>query len=63
VVPAQTVRVMPAGLDDRVAAAFGVAHRTAYHGLRSVACLESGRNSWCSAPEAASAWRPCRSAR
>ncbi|HET9970323.1 MAG TPA: alcohol dehydrogenase catalytic domain-containing protein [Streptosporangiaceae bacterium] len=42
VVAAQTVRVMPAGLDDRVAAAFGVVHRTAYHVLRSVACLEPG---------------------
>jgi len=42
VVPAQTVRVMPAGLDDRVAAAFGVAHRTAYHVLRSVALLQPG---------------------
>lgn len=42
VVAAQTGRVMPAGLDDRVAAAFGVAHRTAYHVLRSVACLASG---------------------
>lgn len=42
VVAAETVRVMPAGLDDRVAAAFGVAHRTAYHALRSVACLQPG---------------------
>src|SRR5207253_225707 len=42
VVAAETVRVMPAGLDDRVAAAFGVAHRTAYHVLRSVACLQPG---------------------
>ena len=42
VVPAGPVRVMPAGLDDRVAAAFGVGHRTAYHVLRSVACLQPG---------------------
>jgi NADPH:quinone reductase-like Zn-dependent oxidoreductase len=42
VVPAETVRVVPAGIDDRVAAAFGVAHRTAYHVLRSVACLQPG---------------------
>ncbi len=42
VVAAGTVRVMPAGLDDRVAAAFGVAHRTAYHALRSVVCLQPG---------------------
>jgi NADPH2:quinone reductase len=31
---------VPAGIDDRTAAAFGVAHRTAYHTLRSVARLE-----------------------
>lgn len=33
---------IPAGVDDRVAAAFGVAHRTAYHVLRSVARLHPG---------------------
>ena len=42
VVAAETVRIMPVGLDDRVAAAFGVAHRTAYHVLRSVAGLQPG---------------------
>ena len=42
VVSAEAVRVVPTGLDDRVAAAFGVAHRTAYHVLRSVACLQAG---------------------
>ena len=42
VVPAETVRVVPTGIDDRAAAAFGVAHRTAYHVLRSVACLQPG---------------------
>jgi NADPH2:quinone reductase len=30
------------GIDDRTAAAFGVAYRTAYHTLRSVACVRSG---------------------
>jgi NADPH2:quinone reductase len=42
VVAAEALRAVPAGLADRVAAAFGVAHRTAYHVLRSVACLEPG---------------------
>lgn len=32
-----TLRPVPEGVPDRVAAAFGVAHRTAYHVLRSVA--------------------------
>jgi NADPH:quinone reductase len=33
---------IPDGVDDRVAAAFGVAHRTAYHALRSVARVRHG---------------------
>ena len=33
---------VPAGVDVRLAAAFGVAHRTAYHVLRSVARLQPG---------------------
>jgi NADPH2:quinone reductase len=33
---------VPDGVDDRTAAAFGVAHRTAYHALRSVARIERG---------------------
>jgi NADPH:quinone reductase len=32
---------IPDGIDDRTAAAFGVAHRTAYHALRSVARVRS----------------------
>jgi NADPH:quinone reductase len=40
--PAATMRVVPTGVDDRTAAAFGVAHRTAYHVLRSVAHLQPG---------------------
>ena len=32
----------PDGVDHRKAAAFGVAHRTAYHTLRSVAALQTG---------------------
>jgi NADPH:quinone reductase len=32
---------IPDGVDDRTAAAFGVAHRTAYHALRSVARVRS----------------------
>lgn len=41
-VPAQGLARIPAGVDDRTAAAFGVAHRTAYHALRSVARVGSG---------------------
>jgi NADPH2:quinone reductase len=33
---------IPDGIDDHTAAAFGVAHRTAYHTLRSVARVRSG---------------------
>jgi len=33
---------IPDGIDERTAAAFGVAHRTAYHALRSVAHVRSG---------------------
>jgi NADPH2:quinone reductase len=33
---------IPDGVDDRTAAAFGVAYRTAYHALRSVARVHSG---------------------
>ena len=41
-VPAASVRIVPAEVDDRTAAAFGVAWRTAYHVLRSVALLQPG---------------------
>ena len=40
VLGADAVRRIPAGVDLPVAAAFGVAHRTAYHVLRSVARLQ-----------------------
>ncbi len=40
VVAAHAVRRVPDGVDDRHAAAFGVAHRTAFHVLRSVARLQ-----------------------
>lgn len=33
---------IPHGVDDRTAAAFGVAYRTAYHTLRSMACVKAG---------------------
>ncbi len=36
------LKAIPDGIDDRTAASFGVAHRTAYHTLRSVARLRSG---------------------
>jgi NADPH2:quinone reductase len=39
--PAALARI-PDGVDDRTAAAFGVAYRTAYHTLRSVARVQSG---------------------
>jgi len=41
-VPARSVTRIPPGIGDRSAAAFGVAHRTAYHVLRSVAALQPG---------------------
>ena len=41
-VPAQVLQRLPAGVDDASGAAFGVAHRTAYHVLRSVARLAPG---------------------
>jgi NADPH:quinone reductase len=41
-VAASSLTVVPDGVEDRVAAAFGVAHRTAFHVLRSVARLEPG---------------------
>ena len=40
--PVTAVTRIPAGVDERIAAAFGVAHRTAYHVLRSVARLQPG---------------------
>jgi NADPH2:quinone reductase len=43
-VSAASLTVVPDGVDDRVAAAFGVAHRTAYHVIRSVARVEPGEN-------------------
>ncbi len=42
VLAADAVRRIPEGVDTSVAAAFGVAHRTAYHVLRSVARLQPG---------------------
>jgi NADPH:quinone reductase len=42
VVPASSLTLVPSGVSDASAAAFGVAHRTAYHVLRSVACVQPG---------------------
>jgi NADPH2:quinone reductase len=42
VVAGSAVAPIPPGVDERVAAAFGVAHRTAYHVLRSVARVQPG---------------------
>ncbi|OBI83135.1 NADPH:quinone oxidoreductase family protein [Mycobacterium sp. E740] len=41
-VPAAGLMRIPDGIDDRTAAAFGVAYRTAYHTLRSVARVRPG---------------------
>ena len=41
-VAAASVTRIPDGVNDRLAAAFGVAHRTAYHVLRSVAAVQPG---------------------
>jgi NADPH2:quinone reductase len=42
VLPIGSVTAVPGGVDDAHAAAFGVAHRTAFHVLRSVASLRPG---------------------
>jgi NADPH2:quinone reductase len=42
VVPAAGLSRIPDGVDDQTAAAFGVAYRTAYHTLRSMARLKAG---------------------
>ena len=42
VVPVSSLTRIPAGVEARHAAAFGVAHGTAYHVLRSVARLQPG---------------------
>jgi NADPH2:quinone reductase len=42
VIGAAAVHPVPPGVDDRTAAAFGVAHRTAFHVLRSVADVQPG---------------------
>jgi NADPH:quinone reductase len=44
VVGAGTLSRTPPSITDRTAAAFGVAHRTAYHVLRSVARIEAGED-------------------
>jgi NADPH2:quinone reductase len=40
--PAAGLARIPDGVDDRTAAAFGVAYRTAYHTLRSMARVQAG---------------------
>ncbi len=42
VVPTAGLSRIPGGVDDRTAAAFGVAYRTAYHTLRSMARVREG---------------------
>jgi NADPH2:quinone reductase len=42
VVPASGLSRIPDGVDERTAAAFGVAYRTAYHTLRSMARVQGG---------------------
>ena len=41
-IPAATLSRIPDGIDARIAAAFGVAHRTAYHAFRSMARVSPG---------------------
>ncbi len=60
VLPAASLTAIPGGVEAGVAAAFGVAHRTAYHVLRSVAPSRSrGRSLSSSAPVVASVWPRC----
>jgi NADPH2:quinone reductase len=42
VAPTAGLSAIPDGVDDGTAAAFGVAYRTAYQALRSVACVQPG---------------------
>jgi NADPH2:quinone reductase len=42
VVPTTGLHRIPPGIDDRIAAGIGVAYRTAYHTLRSVARIQAG---------------------
>lgn len=44
VVAARAVSPIPSSVGEKVAAAFGVAHRTAYHSLKSVAQLRRGED-------------------
>ncbi len=57
VVDAAGLAPIPDGVDAFTAAAFGVAHRTAYHALRSMPGCRRATNSSCSARAAASGWR------
>ena len=62
VVGAGALTPIPDDVDDRVAAAFGVAYKTAYHVLRSVAALEPGEELIVLGPAAASVPPQCSSA-
>ncbi len=62
VVASSALTAIPVGVDERVAAAFGVAHRTAYHVLRSVAACSQVNSSSSWVRGAGSAWRRCSSA-
>ena len=42
VVPARSLSPVPPGVSDAHAAAFGVAHRTSYHALRTLAAVQPG---------------------
>jgi NADPH2:quinone reductase len=42
VVPTASLMLLPDGVDNHTAAAFGVAYRTAYHALRSMARVQNG---------------------
>jgi len=62
VVPTAGLSRIPGGVDDRTAAAFGVAYRTAYHTLRSMARVQEGDEVIVQAQAEAWAWRQCSSA-
>ena len=62
VASADALRLIPDGIDDRHAAAFGVAHRTAFNVLRSVARLQPGEELVVLGAGEGSVWRRSSSA-
>ena len=62
VVSTRSLSLIPDGVSAEAAAAFGVAHRTAYHALRTIAEVAPGERLVVLGPAAASGWPPCSSA-